>query len=452
MSDILVREFRAQLNTTLESVLRRAVCEIMMIFEGNLHAHRMELVNKGEEVAHLKIKLQKAEIKLTEREFGGDRGADMIPTRTKIREGNQREPEAVKKLHGQTAGVPEIDIQVPDDWCAPLGDEATNKREDECPSVRLRKLLIPLHRIPVIKQEVMIPTIDSQHQPRGARRSLRSSTINKKHQKYHTIILPVYKQEMQHGTETSSKTRQEKKERQKCTVMSSKEKREDTTVTIERETLENAETIYTCKICQRKFHREYSLRIHTRSHTRCKGCHKNVPPRDVTSHKRHCKKLKKVLAREADENLLLIYKKDKRTQMYSCPYCKITSTSRSKFLRHVRLHLRVKPFSCSLCKKNYCNKQYLQKHMLIHQAQKKAAEKKGDMTWTMPLEDTEEASVSPSKDPSSTMTGNNVEGGPSPGDEAEWQMENNGCTNASTQERGSSPVEAALQSFVPVSN
>ncbi|CAB1422286.1 unnamed protein product [Pleuronectes platessa] len=239
MSDILVREFRAQLNTALESVVRRAMCEIMMIFEGNLHAHRMELVNKGEEVAHLKIKLQKAEIKLTEREFGGDRGADKNTTQTKRREGNQREPEAMKKLIGQTAGVPEIDIQVPDDWCAPLGDEATTKREDACPSVRLRKLLIPLHRIPVIKQEVMIPAIDSQHQPSGARRSLRSSTINKKHQKSRTIILPVYKQELQHGTERSPNTKQEKKERHTCTVMSKEEEREDTTVTTERETVGN---------------------------------------------------------------------------------------------------------------------------------------------------------------------------------------------------------------------
>ncbi|XP_060935748.1 zinc finger protein 425-like [Limanda limanda] len=449
MSDILVREFRAQLNTALESVLRRAVCEIMMIFEGNLHAHHMELVNKGEEVAHLKTKLQTAEIKLTEREFGGVRRADKKITQTNRREGNQREPEAVRKLRGRPARVPEIDIEVPDDWCAPLGDEATSKREAACPSVRLRKLLIPLHRIPVIKQEVMIRAIDSQQQPRGARRSLRSSTINDKHKQSRTIILPVFKREMQDGTERSPKTRQEKKEIQKCTVSSGEEEREDTTETTEQETVENGATVYTCKVCQREFHREYSLRIHARSHTRCKGCQKNVPPRDVMSHNINCKKLKKVLAREADENLLLMTKKDGRTQRYSCPYCKKTSSSRNKFLHHIHLHLRVKPFACSVCKKDYCNKQSLEKHMLLHQDKNKSAETKGDMTWTMPLEDTEEASVSPSREPGSTISSDNVENRPSQGDKAESQIDG---TLAPTQERDPSPVEGALQSFVPVIN
>ncbi|XP_034453552.1 uncharacterized protein LOC117769068 isoform X1 [Hippoglossus hippoglossus] len=222
MSDYLVRGFRAQLNTALESVLRRAVCEIMMIFEGSLHDHQTELANKGEEVAHLKIKLQTAEIKLKEHEFGGDSGADINKTRTNGRESNQREPEAVVNLCGQTADVPEIDIEVPDDWCAPLGDEATTKRDDACPSVRLRKLLIPLHRIPVIKQEVVIGATDSHQQPRGVRRSLRCSTINKQTQ---TIILPVYKQEMQHKTERSHQTKLPQDKRRKTKMHSDEQPR-----------------------------------------------------------------------------------------------------------------------------------------------------------------------------------------------------------------------------------
>ena len=111
MTDYLVRGFRAQLDTALESVLRRAVCEIMMIFEGSVNDHQMELVNKGEEVAHLKMKLQTAEIKLKEREFGGDTGVAINKTETNRRESNQREPEAVVNPYGQTADVPEIDIE-----------------------------------------------------------------------------------------------------------------------------------------------------------------------------------------------------------------------------------------------------------------------------------------------------------------------------------------------------
>lgn len=48
---------------------------------------------------------------------------------------------------------------VPDDWCAPLGCETVRKKEDdECPSVRLRQLYIPLWHVPVVKQEVCYQT------------------------------------------------------------------------------------------------------------------------------------------------------------------------------------------------------------------------------------------------------------------------------------------------------
>lgn len=45
---------------------------------------------------------------------------------------------------------------VPDDWCAPLGSEIVPNKDNECPSVRLRKLYIPLWHVPVVKQEVCI--------------------------------------------------------------------------------------------------------------------------------------------------------------------------------------------------------------------------------------------------------------------------------------------------------
>ena len=244
---------------------------------------------------------------------------------------------------------------------------------------------------------------------------------------------------MQHKTERSPETKPpqdvkqdiglRREERYKCSVMSSREERKSTTDNTEQERVENGETIYTCKICQKTFKREYSLRIHARSHTRCKGCQRDVLPLDLMSHNRHCKKLKKVLAREADENLMLMAKKDRRTQRYSCPHCKIMSSSKGKFLRHIHLHMVVKPFACSVCQKNYCNNQTLEKHMLIHQDKTKSAETNGDMTWTMPLEDTEEASGSPSKDLSSTISSNNVERGPSDGNKTETEMENIGCTN-----------------------
>ncbi|XP_029367661.1 uncharacterized protein LOC115049526 [Echeneis naucrates] len=152
MTDLLTRGFRAQLTTTMDSVLKKALNEIMQIFDDSLHDHQMALQEKGEEVAHLKTKLHRAEIKLRDLEHGESIGMEIHKFQmSEI----QKEPEVLQNPAGQTSEVPEIDFEVPDDWCAPLGCETmTRQQEDVCPSVRLRPLLIPLWRIPVIKEEV----------------------------------------------------------------------------------------------------------------------------------------------------------------------------------------------------------------------------------------------------------------------------------------------------------
>ncbi|XP_019962563.1 zinc finger protein 660-like [Paralichthys olivaceus] len=439
MPNCLVTGFRTKLNTALESVLSTAVCEIMSIFESSLHDHQMELAHKGEEVAHLKIKLQTAEIKLKEYEVGADREVEINETETNIRKLNQREPEAVGNPCGQTADAPEIDIGVPDDWCAPLGDETTTKRDDVCPSVRLRQVLIPLCRIPVIKQEVV--NTDPPQQEHGLRRSVRGTSSEKHTQ---TIILPVYNQETQPQSQTSDKKklpqglkpdnhdktasvgvrrgrRQLKEKGQTCTVTSSREERKNTTETTEQETVENGARIYTCNLCSKTFNTEFGQRVHARSHMCCRGCRKVFPfPCDMKSHKRLCKKLKKVLANESQrrkrEKLLLTSKKDGSNKMYSCPCCMKKSSSKGKLMQHIHSHTIEKPFACSVCQKKFHVNDVLQKHMTKkHQDKMKPAETNGDLAWTMPLEDIEGDSVSPSKDSSSTVSSNNVKKGPSQG-------------------------------------
>lgn len=82
--------------------------EIMKIFENSLHDHQMELVQKGEEIVQLKIKLQRAEVKMRDSERGGGRGAEV--NNTQVNE-TQREPEDVLNASGQTSDVPEIDFE-----------------------------------------------------------------------------------------------------------------------------------------------------------------------------------------------------------------------------------------------------------------------------------------------------------------------------------------------------
>lgn len=185
MSDRLSREFRAQLATTVESALRTIKLEIMNIFENSFQDHRMELVQKGEEVAQLKIKLQKLEIRLKDGKHGADRVEDRTTT---LSDHLKRGPEAFPLTSEQKSEIPEIDfegsvkftnvqnelhcffgegfliahyfvllLEVPDDWCAPLGCEVVTKQEEGiCPSVRLRQLYIPLWRVHLTKQEVCV--------------------------------------------------------------------------------------------------------------------------------------------------------------------------------------------------------------------------------------------------------------------------------------------------------
>lgn len=160
--------------------------EIMNIFDNSLHDHRMELAQKGEEVAQLKIKLQRLEIRLKDNMCGGDGEEDKTTTLT---DNLRRGPEAFPLASEQTSEIPEIDFEgsvkfrnvqnalhcfffcerfiiahyfvlllaVPDDWCAPLGCEVVTKHEEGiCPSVRLRQLYIPLWPVHLTKQEVCV--------------------------------------------------------------------------------------------------------------------------------------------------------------------------------------------------------------------------------------------------------------------------------------------------------
>lgn len=108
MSDRLTREFRAQMTTTVESALRRIMFEMMNIFDNSLHDHRMELAQKGEEVAQLKIKLQRLEIQLKDIKCGGEEEEDKTLILT---DHLKRGPEAFPLASEQTSEIPEIDFE-----------------------------------------------------------------------------------------------------------------------------------------------------------------------------------------------------------------------------------------------------------------------------------------------------------------------------------------------------
>lgn len=106
MSDFRMRELRALLGTTMESVLRRAMFEIMKIVENSLHDHQLELTQKGEEIVQLKVKLQRVELRLRDALITNDPAAQMREQFGEM----QPEPEDVPTATTSTL-LPETDFE-----------------------------------------------------------------------------------------------------------------------------------------------------------------------------------------------------------------------------------------------------------------------------------------------------------------------------------------------------
>lgn len=168
MADYLSRACRLQLTTAMENLIRTAVFEISQIFEDSLHDHQVELARKGEEIAYLKVKLQRAELRLKEVSASIGTDQSLNPSFESPRASEEPAPH-------QSSTVPEIDFEVPDDWCVPLGSENVNKQENPCPSVRLRQFTIPLFPIP-LKHEVIDSFSSTYCQGQRIRNALHRST------------------------------------------------------------------------------------------------------------------------------------------------------------------------------------------------------------------------------------------------------------------------------------
>lgn len=108
MSDRLTREFRDKLTTTMDSVMRTTMFEIMRIFENSLNDFQTELVQRGEEIAQLKIKLQRTELRLKDIECGGDKAQEK---NTSQENQMKEEPEDVTSPPEKPSHAPEFDLE-----------------------------------------------------------------------------------------------------------------------------------------------------------------------------------------------------------------------------------------------------------------------------------------------------------------------------------------------------
>ncbi|XP_072251789.1 uncharacterized protein [Leuresthes tenuis] len=432
MSNQMMRRLRVHLTTTMDSVLRTAVFEVMKIFENTLHDHQKEMTLKEEELAQLKLKLQTAELKLKDFQSGYLRRVKMKQTWTA--------PEIVVDAPGPTSNVSEIEHEVPDDWCAPLGCELVTKDdEDGCPSVRLRAFTIPLCQIPVQTHEVHDNNLQSTSQ---FRRSRRISALNESGK------LPACVQEGQPGPiRNDVKVLPKGKKRENSdqnaldgfgkrkrrvdvtakepgnTEESKEDQRKSTGGKSKSPEVEGVETAkknnFYCKVCKRSFDTELGRNEHKLFHKTCQGC------KEVFRYRKMCKMHKL----GCDKYILLVKQAPKEeesapapckdvkvneesilhspgnvdegaTKKYSCTYCNCKFNLSSKLAKHVS-HAHEKPFICNTCPMKFHLRQALGMHMARkHKKPVNSVDVNVDLGWTEPLEGIKgKHSLSPSKDP-----------------------------------------------------
>uniref|UniRef100_A0A1A8FKX1 C2H2-type domain-containing protein n=1 Tax=Nothobranchius korthausae TaxID=1143690 RepID=A0A1A8FKX1_9TELE len=411
MADELMRGYRVQLTTTMDSVLRTALFEVMKIFENALHEQKVQLAQKAAEISQLKVKLRRAELKLKDLPPDCPRQAE---TQTQVF--SDASALAPAGAQGGFKGSYER--------CAPLGRETgTKKAEGLYPNVKLRPFSIQLSQIPV-KAEARNYSIHlkrkahSQTSVSGAK--LNCDQQNRRQKK--PITKDMYKlledNRRRHSDilDLARLRTRNKSETKKNPSDQSNSADKDSQPT-EPNVVENNPKFFPCMYCNKFFTTKGGLQTHIRYHKTCQGCRNVFPYVDIANaHKRSCKIYKKLkneaknstkMRRQEIDNVVALSRSQvtiKEEPMetsvnptnvlpvrHLCHICNIKFKLKTKFDKHMRHHTLNK-WHCSMCSRKFFSLGSLKCHVTrVHKDPSHFFDAKGDLGWTMPLEDFEDS-------------------------------------------------------------
>lgn len=413
MTDYLSRAFRAQLNTAMETVIRTAVFEITQIFENSLHDHQVEIAQKGEEIALLKVKLQRAEIRLKDILCGG---GDEMSKRSTLK--TQRVESADSQADPQQpVDVPETDFEVPDEWCVPLGSENVTRPDNFCPSVRLRQFSIPLCPISVKLEKTSNEIEEPRPKKRGRKPKKDKTSTNTKdksspknvQQSPHlqvntdvkTLLMNIKQEYSEIGLEPPMlRKKGSGKNQEICKVKRTK---------MNEMVIDATENTFSCKFCSKVFDTVFGLSVHIRSHKKCKGCKKVFSfPSILGQHKVRCAQYKnlvkikdealedlKNIAKETLPNIkheIFVKERSKYGKMQSkkltCTKCKKVFSLYSQLKKHACFCTGEQIVSCEICPRKFTSWKALKLH--VGKMHKEPVMKQLDLSWTKPLEEIED--------------------------------------------------------------
>lgn len=295
--------FRMQLASTMDNLLRAAMSEITQIFESSLYEHQTHLAQTVGLRSHRRENLDQAGCRRQKKNRQKSKGEKEILSE----DGN-----APGQMDCSVLGAPDVKVDVPEDWCAPLGCEDTllsrTEGKQENSSVSLRPLTVSLWRIPAIKQEVddFEPHLLSSLGTLSPKGFLSKGRLNRSFNHSLKQGLPmVVPRQCRRGRSNSlctinkerleSRNLQEMGLRQKARSKKINHSTAKTHSTQEKEikASRSGKKFY-CKFCRKLFETEFGRNVHIRSHKKCPACLKIFSfPSMVRVHMQTCRSLKK---------------------------------------------------------------------------------------------------------------------------------------------------------------
>ncbi|CAL8264049.1 unnamed protein product [Lota lota] len=385
VTDTLRKKFKKKLKSIMDSLLKSTVSEVANAFDVFTFDHQMVVKQKIEECSMLRLKLEKAEKKLREQN------------------GMWGQMEDVTHTSGQM--MPELTVDVPDDWCAPLGCEnvvdqtpSTSYEAREDRSSSLCSLSVSLWRLPDIKQEVqddgyqLDSPLSCPYSDEGPQHNLEPTKDQKKplsttkHSRPRSVkatgnlnrsIKPKPEQPLYAAMRSNeSLPRTEKVKMQVPNTEKGRgKKRNLRAIKLEPEPMEDKSVYktYRCKFCSKLFDTEFGRSVHLRSHKTCTGCHKIFQfPSHLRNHKKTCANLQRANCLEIEQSLRL-RKRKKLSPGEDTSILPIETQHANRKLRakkrsknSANLQKRDKAFLCTNCHKSFCSIVWLKNHTSKH--------------------------------------------------------------------------------------
>ncbi|XP_020782919.1 macrophage migration inhibitory factor isoform X1 [Boleophthalmus pectinirostris] len=369
--------------------MRTAVLEISQIFEDSLHDHQVELAHKGEEIAHLKVKLQRAEFKLKNMSVKSE-------TNMSITQIYETSKESEESAHEESA-VSEIDFRVPDDWCVPLSFENVDQQEIPCPSVRLKQFSIPLSPIPLKHEKITKPRLRPRQnrdkkdshgkiKPKGPRKRGQPRIRPLENDIIKVEVVDIKEEPFDYEVKPPIQRKGLSGKVQKTHKHRKRHRTQDSTTG----------QMYHCRFCPKVFDTAFGLRVHDRAHKKCIACKKVFPfPSVLKQHEGRCKYYKELmrLSNPLPKNsgkppsIKQISEKGNTSlvrriiKQLTCKKCLKRFTSRSLLLKHSC------NFACPVCSEMFTSQMNLKVH--TKKMHNNSTDNGLEQSWAQPLDETE---------------------------------------------------------------